>query len=87
MIVTTVEMLRYNAHTLPMGPLPPAPIHCPHCGAKYEVVRVEAANLMEHGEVTCLSCGGPLPAREGTFLMKYFLVDRPSQRQRQRRTR
>jgi hypothetical protein len=82
LVLNTVEMLRSNPHTFPMEPLPPAPIHCPHCGVKYEVVRVEASNLMEHREVTCLSCGGPLPAREDTFLMKYFLVDRPSQRQR-----
>jgi len=26
-------------------------------------------------EVTCLNCGGPLPARQSHFALKYFLVD------------
>jgi hypothetical protein len=84
-MVPLVELLRRNPHSWCMGPLPPSPIHCPHCGAKYEVVRVEAAGVTEYREVTCLSCGGPLPAREDAFLMKYFLVDRQSQRQRRTR--
>jgi len=24
-------------------------------------------------EITCLACGGPLPSREGQFVLKYFL--------------
>jgi len=49
-------------------------ISCPHCGAAYKVVQVEAPS--EPVEVTCRSCGGPLPARDGKFLLKYFLVDK-----------
>ena len=56
-------------------------MHCPHCGAKYNLVRVEAPSTADR-EVNCLTCGGPLPAREGAFIIKYFLVDRLSQRQR-----
>jgi predicted Zn finger-like uncharacterized protein len=52
---------------------------CPHCGAKYNVVRV-AAPPSQDGEVTCLNCGGPLSAREGQFVLKYFLVDRRRRR-------
>jgi predicted Zn finger-like uncharacterized protein len=66
--------------TLP--PLSVSPTQCPHCGAKYTIVRVEAVPVARDREVTCLSCGGPLPAREGAFFMKYFLVNRPSKRQR-----
>jgi hypothetical protein len=29
-------------------------------------------------EVTCLACGGLLPARERAFMLKYFLVERPN---------
>jgi hypothetical protein len=31
-------------------------------------------------EITCLSCGAPLPGREGPFILKYFLVERPKRR-------
>jgi len=48
--------------------------NCPHCGAAYKVVRVEAPS--DPAEVTCRSCGGALPGREGQFLLKYFLVDK-----------
>lgn len=65
-----------------MSPLTPAPTHCPHCGANYNVVRVEAPPLGRDREVICLGCGAPLPGREGAFIMKYFLVERPKQRQR-----
>jgi predicted RNA-binding Zn-ribbon protein involved in translation (DUF1610 family) len=39
---------------------------CPSCGAKYRLTRIEAL-----GEPTkplaCITCGGPLAAREGEF--------------------
>jgi predicted Zn finger-like uncharacterized protein len=65
-----------------MKSLPPAPMHCPHCGAKYNVVRVEAAPGLKDREVICLSCGGPLAAREGAFVIKHFLAETQSKRQR-----
>ena len=54
---------------------------CPSCEAKYEVVRIEAP----HGpttdrEITCVSCGGPLHGREDSFVLKYFLIERPKRR-------
>ena len=54
---------------------------CPNCAAKYEVVRVEAPPRPTiDREITCLSCGGPLHGREGRFLLKYFLTERPKRR-------
>jgi predicted Zn finger-like uncharacterized protein len=47
---------------------------CPHCAAKYKLIRVEAPPSQDR-EVTCLNCGGPLPARERHFVLKYFLAD------------
>jgi len=47
---------------------------CPHCGAAYRVVQIEAQS--DPIEVTCKSCGGPLAGRQGHFLLKYFLVDK-----------
>jgi hypothetical protein len=59
----------------------PASFECPHCKAKYDIVRMEAPQVAAETEVTCISCGGPLTGREGPFVLKYFLVSR---RQRNR---
>ena len=56
------------------------PFNCPNCGARYEVVRIEEPPRPTAREVTCLSCGGPLHGREGRFLLKYFLTNRPKRR-------
>ena len=55
------------------------PFDCPNCGAKYEIVRVEAPPTTDR-EITCVSCGGPLDAGQGAFILKYFLVERPRRR-------
>ena len=53
---------------------PPVPFDCPNCGAKYEVVLVEAPQSPQTDrEITCVSCGGPMNGREGKFILKYFL--------------
>ncbi len=52
----------------------PRRFSCPTCGAAYEVVRVEAVAKVPEGRLTCTKCGGPLHAREGRFILKYFLV-------------
>jgi predicted Zn finger-like uncharacterized protein len=49
-------------------------MNCPHCGAAYRVVEIEAQS--DPVEITCKSCGGPLEGRKGKFLLKYFLVDK-----------
>ena len=52
--------------------------HCPNCMAKYEIVRVEAPpEPTTDREIECTACGAPLHGREGKFLLKYFLVERP----------
>ena len=54
----------------------PAPFECPHCDARYDIVRMESPQVETATEITCISCGGPLTGREGPFLLKYFLVSR-----------
>ena len=54
--------------------------HCPVYAAKYEVVGFEAPPAATEGDVACLCCGGPLHAREGKFILKYFLIERPKRR-------
>ena len=59
---------------------------CPNCAAKYEVVRVEGPRVpTTDREITCVSCGGPMNGREGKFILKYFLVERPKRRAYARR--
>ena len=38
----------------------------------YRLVKVEARPDTISREITCRSCGAPLPAREGRFVCKYF---------------
>src|SRR5262249_25215256 len=55
-----------------------APFTCSNCGAKYEIVRVDAPpESRADREITCVSCGDPLQGRQGAFVLKYFLVERP----------
>jgi hypothetical protein len=54
---------------------------CPNCAAKYKIVRVEApSELAADCEIRCVCCGASLRGREGGFLLKYFLVERPRRR-------
>jgi hypothetical protein len=47
---------------------------CPNCNALYQVVRVETLPETSDGEIACRVCGGPLAARDGEFVLKYFLL-------------
>jgi DNA-directed RNA polymerase subunit RPC12/RpoP len=58
----------------------PSAFECPTCGAQYKVVRVEAESVSANQQLVCRKCGGPLHGRDGRFILKYFLVDRPRRR-------
>jgi hypothetical protein len=48
---------------------------CPSCDALYQVIRSEAGpETATDQEVPCRVCGGPLAARDGEFVLKYFLL-------------
>ena len=53
---------------------------CPNCGAKYKMVRAEDDPKTLDHQITCRSCGAPFHGREGSMVLKYFLVDRPKVR-------
>ena len=58
--------------------IPLLPFDCRTCGAKYQVIRVEAPEEPTiYGEIVCVCCGGQLAGRDGSLLLKYFLVERP----------
>jgi hypothetical protein len=51
-----------------------ASFNCPHCDAPYHVVRGEPGPETLYRKIACRACGGPLPEREGEFVLKYFLL-------------
>jgi len=48
--------------------------NCPKCKALYHVVKVARWRKIVEGNVRCHLCGEPFPAREGTYMLKYFLL-------------
>lgn len=51
---------------------------CPNCKAQYKLVRAEAGSSpILDKQIECRHCGAPFRGREGRFILKYFLVDRP----------
>ena len=60
---------------------------CPNCDALYEVVKAEAGPESSDGEIPCLVCGGPLAARDGEFVLKYFLLRKAGRQQRWQKRR
>jgi hypothetical protein len=56
---------------------------CPNCQALYEIVKVEAGPETDDREIGCRACGGPLIAREGKFVLKYFLLRKGIRTRRQ----
>ena len=73
-------MLRGHAarHTVTDKPF----FKCPNCEATYHVVKAEAGPGSANREITCRTCGGLLPGREGNFVMKYFLLRKPGRTRR-----
>ena len=55
-------------------------VRLPNCGAQYKLVRVETNEMLRDQQLACRKCGGPLRGRQGRFVLKYFLVDRPGRR-------
>ena len=47
---------------------------CPHCQALYHLVKAEAGPETSVQALACLICFGVLTAREGKFVLKYFLL-------------
>jgi hypothetical protein len=54
----------------------PTRFNCPNCRAEYKLVRGEADQPPDP-QMVCRRCGAPLQGRDGRFILKYFLVDRP----------
>jgi predicted RNA-binding Zn-ribbon protein involved in translation (DUF1610 family) len=61
--------------------------NCPQCGALYKLIRVEAPPSSDERGIMCRNCGAPLQGREGRYILKYFMVNRPKQVAAPRRRR
>ena len=46
----------------------------------YHLIKVEAGPETVDRKLNCQACGAPLPARDGQFVLKYFLLRKPSRR-------
>jgi len=51
--------------------------NCPHCQARYKVVRVRGPSVAGDTPVFCRTCRHPLASADGDYILKYFLLDRP----------
>ena len=51
--------------------------NCLDCNALYHLIKVEAGPETVDRELNCRTCGAPLPARDGQFVLKYFLLQKP----------
>ena len=83
------ELARSVAAARYAGPNAPPLFRCPSCKALYQVVKAEAGPETVDLEVACSICRGPLGAREGQFVLKYFLLRKaiPVKRPTARRAR
>ena len=59
---------------------------CPQCGAEYKSVQVSASSVLPDSAVHCLHCQAEFPARNGNFILKYFLLRRSKTQLRPLRT-
>jgi hypothetical protein len=53
-----------------------------NCKALYELVKVEAGPETVSRQITRRECGGPFPARQGKFVLKYFMLRKAVARKR-----
>ena len=47
---------------------------CPHCEAKYLLVRVKPEPGHHDQLIHCVACDRPMPAWDGDYALKYFLA-------------
>jgi uncharacterized protein YbaR (Trm112 family) len=55
---------------------------CPNCKALYQVVKTEAGPETIDRDTMCQECKAPFPAREGNFVLKYFMLRKAARDQR-----
>jgi hypothetical protein len=56
---------------------------CSNCNALYQLIKVEAGPENGSRVITCPVCAAPLPAREGKFVLKYFMLRKAARDRKQ----
>jgi hypothetical protein len=52
--------------------------NCPNCNALCQIIKAEAGPETRERDIACRICGGPLPGREGQFILNIFSYGKPS---------
>lgn len=65
--------------------MPSKSFHCPNCDALYQLIQTEAGPETVDQRIACRVCDSPFPARDGQFILKYFLLREAGRRTRRPR--
>jgi hypothetical protein len=65
------------AHCLP-NCSEPVTFNCLSCEAEYKIITIEAPSDRPRGKIGCLRCDALFPSGEGSVVLKYILVEPPS---------
>jgi transcription elongation factor Elf1 len=52
----------------------PIAFDCPCCGAKYVIVTLAVATMVQHSKFSCVKCDALFPLGEGRVSLEYLLV-------------
>ena len=72
-MIELVEVLAGMSRDMPDPNSVPL-FRCKSCFALYQVVKTQAGPETVDPQIACRVCNGPLAAREGQFVLKYFLL-------------
>jgi hypothetical protein len=64
---------------------PTANFTCPNCSVLYQIIKAKAGLETTECDIACRICGGPFPARDQQFVLKYFLLRKAIQNQKWQR--
>jgi len=64
-------------HNVNMKSDHPSDFTCPHCQARYKIVRMQSEPGVAHRMLQCTVCGQSLAPTENDYILKYFLVSQP----------
>ena len=59
--------------------------NCPNCQVLCQLIKHPVGLKTNERQITCRACGGPLPTREGKFVLKYLMLRKAVRVQRWRR--
>ena len=58
----------------------PQDVACPHCQARYKIVRIKSDPDTIYQPLQCTVCERRLAPTDGDNILKYFLISRPGRK-------